>query len=88
LDVLFPMALVSDEGLTEEELREKRKQVFLRNTTEGRRRKKVEHMVLAEQRQADANEEEMRRLADPIAFDNALVITLLIFYFIFFSPFF
>jgi hypothetical protein len=37
LDVLFPMALVSDEGLTEEELREKRKQVFLRNTTEGRR---------------------------------------------------
>jgi uncharacterized protein YceK len=33
--------------------------------------------VLAQQRQADAHEEDIRRFADPIAFDNALVHTLL-----------
>ena len=66
LDKKFPLASVPDSELTtDEERREKRKQVFLKSTSLGRRRKKMERDLQRQEEERRREEDEQYRREKP-----------------------
>ncbi|KAK6929361.1 Actin family [Dillenia turbinata] len=61
----FPLVNIPDEMLTPEQLKEKRKQLFLKTTTEGRQRAKQKRFEEEMERERQNQQDEEKRLENP-----------------------
>ncbi|XP_044462492.1 actin-related protein 5 isoform X1 [Mangifera indica] len=61
----YPLIQIPDNMLTPEQLKEKRRQIFLKTTTEGRQRAKQKRVEEGLERERKNQEDEQRRLENP-----------------------